>query len=328
MSRLGRVFPLVVAGALLFAAWPAAAAEYVIKLGHVIAPSEPIHQAFERMAQRVKDRTKGRVEIQVYPNSQLGSNKDTYEQARMGAPVMVHIDPGYASELGDVDIGILNGPFLYDSWEQAKKLLAAPLVQKINDNIRQRGNLRILSWGYYFGSRHVISDRGYPTPADIKGRKVRVPPNPMWVETFKAMGAVPTPLQWSEVYSGLAQGVVDAAEAPLSTLYGSKLFEVKKVVTLTGHFKAVTGVGIGEGYFQSLPKDIQQIIQEEAEEGGRWVAPITLQKEDEFKQTLAKGGVTFVQADADAYRKATAATYNAFPKWTPGLYDRVRALLQ
>lgn len=331
MTRIGRrVLLLAVCGVLALAACPAPAhaAEYVIKLGHVLAASEPIHQAFERMAGRVKERTQGRVEIQVFPNSQLGSNKDTYEQARLGAPVMAHIDPGYASELGDTDIAIFGGPFLYDSWDQARKLLASPLVQKMNDNIRQKGSLRILSWGYYFGSRHVISDRGYPTPGEIKGRKVRVPPNPMWVETFKAMGAVPTPLQWSEVYSGLSQGVVDAAEAPLSTLYGSKLYEVKKVVTLTGHFKAVTGVSISEGYFQSLPKDIQQIIQEEAEEGGRWVAPITLQKEDEFKQTLAKAGVTFVPADADAYRKATAATYNAFPKWTPGLYDRVRALLQ
>ena len=327
MRRLGVVLVLIGVG-LVLGAGPAVAADYVIKLGHVIAPSEPIHQAFERMAERVKERTKGRVEIQVYPNSQLGSNKDTYEQARMGAPVMAHIDPGYASELGDTDIAILGGPFLYDSWDQAKKIIASPLVQKVNDNIRTRGGFRILSWGYYFGQRHVISDKGYPSPAEIKGRKVRVPPNPMWVETFKAMGAVPTPLQWSEVYSGLSQGVVDAAEAPLSTLYGSKLFEVKKVVTLTGHFKAVTGVGIGETFYQSLPKDIQQILQEESEEGGRWVSPITIQKEDEYRQTLAKAGVTFVQADADAYRKTTAATYTAFPKRTPGLYDRVREVLK
>jgi tripartite ATP-independent transporter DctP family solute receptor len=307
---------------------PAQAAEYVIKLGHVLPTNEPIHQAFERMAQRVKERTKGRVEIQVFPASQIGSNKDTYEQARMGAPVMVHIDPGYASELGDEDIGILNGPFLYDSWDQAKKLLASPLVQKMNDNIRQKGSLRILSWGYYFGQRHIISDRGYPTPGDIKSRKVRVPPNPMWVETFKSMGAVPTPLQWAEVYSGLAQRVVDAAEAPLSTLYGSKLHEVKKVVTLTGHFKAVTGVGIGEQYYQSLPKDVQQILAEEAVEGGNWVAPVTIQKEDEWKGLMSKAGVTFVPADAEQYRKATAATYGAFPKWSPGLYDRVQAILR
>ena len=87
-----------------------------------------------------------------------------------------------------------------------------------------------------------------------------MPPNVMWVETFKSMGAVPTPLQWAEVYQGLSQGVVDAAEAPLSTLLGSKLYEVKKVITLTGHFKAVIGLAIGEHFFQSLPKDIQQIL--------------------------------------------------------------------
>jgi tripartite ATP-independent transporter DctP family solute receptor len=328
MRRLvSRSCALLTAAAALLAAGPARGADYVIKLGHVLPTNEPIHQAFERMGQRVKERTKGRVEIQVFPASQIGSNRDTYEQARMGAPVMVHIDPGYASELGDVDIAILNGPFLYDSWDQARKVLASPLVAQMNENLRKKGNIRVLSWGYYFGQRHIISDRGYRTPAEIKDRKVRVPPNPMWVETFKAMGAVPTPLQWAEVYSGLAQGVVDAAEAPLSTLYGSKLHEVKKVITLTGHFKAITGVAIGEGYWQTLPKEVQQVLAEEAEEGGRWVAPITIQKEDEWKALLAKGGVTFVEADAGGYRKATAATYNAFPKWTPGLYDRVRSIL-
>jgi TRAP-type C4-dicarboxylate transport system substrate-binding protein len=73
---------------------------------------------------------------------------------------------------------------------------------------------------------------------------------------------------------------------------------------------------------------VQQLLAEEAEEGGRWVAPLTIQKEDEFKQALAKAGVTFVPADTDAYRKATLATYQAFPKWTPGLYDKVRAALK
>jgi tripartite ATP-independent transporter DctP family solute receptor len=324
----GVILALAVAAGVVAAPVHGQAAEFVIKLGHVLPTNEPIHQANERMAQRVKEKTKGRVEIQVFPASQIGSNRDTYEQARMGAPVICHIDPGYAAELGDLDIAIMNGPFLFESWDQARKVLTSPLVAAMNENLRRKGNIRVLSWGYYFGQRHIISDKGYPTPADIKGKKVRVPPNVMWVETFKAMGAVPTPLQWAEVYQGLGQGVVDAAEAPLSTLLGSKLHEVKKVITLTGHFKAVVGLAIGEQYFQSLPKDIQQLLAEEAEENGRWVSPITIQKEDEFKQALAKGGVTFVQADTEAYRKATLATYKAFPKWTPGLYERVQAAMK
>ena len=123
------------------------------------------------MAQRVKEKTKGRVEIQVFPNSQIGSNQDTYEQARMGAPVICHIDPGYAAELGDPDIAIMNGPFLFDSWDQAKKILTSPLVGAMNENLLKNGKIRVLSWGYYFGQRHIISDKGYPHPAEIKGRR-------------------------------------------------------------------------------------------------------------------------------------------------------------
>jgi len=298
----------------------------IIKVGHVLAPTEPTHQAALKWAERVKERTNGRVELQVFPSSQLGSNRDTYEQARLGANVIGHTDPGYMSEFVP-DFGVLNGPFLFDDWNtEGRKLVNSPLMAELKERLRREAGLRVLAFNWYFGPRHLISDRPIRNPEEMKGLKVRVPPNPMWQETIAAMGGTPTTLEWAEVYTGLGQGVVDAAEAPLSTLVGSRLYEVKKVITLTGHFNAVTGMVIGERFFQGLPPDVQKILEEEAIAAGEVMSQMTLALQEEYRKKLEQEGVTFVQGDVQAFRKATEVVYSRFPKWTPGLYARVKEI--
>jgi tripartite ATP-independent transporter DctP family solute receptor len=297
-----------------------------IKWGHVLAPTEPTHIVALRVAERVKNRTSGLVTIEVFPSSQLGSNRDTYEQARLGSPVMGHIDPGYASEYGVKELGILGGPFLYENLDEIKKVVNSQLVQEWNDQLREKGGLRVLAWNWYFGERHIISGRGYPSPENLRGVKIRTPPNPIWVETFKTLGATPVTLEWAEVYTALAQGVVDAAEAPLSTLFGSKLYEVKKVITLTGHFKAITGHVIGEKFFQSLPKDVQQVLMEEVQKGGEEMSQLTVQQQEDFKKKLAEQGVSFVQPDIEAYKRASRPFYSL--GWPPDLYERIQKIIR
>lgn len=298
----------------------------VIKLGHVLAPTEPIHITAEAMGKRVFERTNGEVEIQVYPSSSLGNNRDTYEQALLGAPIMGHIDPGYAMDYVP-DFGILNGPFLVEDFSQFDKIWVSDWWADLVDQLIGKG-LRILNFNAAFGQRHLISENPIPNPDAMRGMKFRVPPNQMWVETIAAMGGIPTPLEWAEVYSGLAQGVVDGAEAPLSTLWGSKLYEVKKTITLTGHFKAITGTVIGEDFWQTLSSDVQKIMEEEAHNFGVEATEMVLKTEVEWQTKLEKeGGVTFAQSDVAAFQKATEVVYTKFPEWTPGLYEKVRSIL-
>lgn len=304
-----------------------AARPIVIKWAHCLSIDEPTHRAALEVARRVGQRTQGRVIMQIFPSSQLGGSRDTYEQARLGAPVMAHIDPGYASEYGSRNLSVLSGPYIFDTPEEAARLVSSPLVREWNEELRVNGGLRILTWNWYFGERYIISHRGYPNPADLRGVKVRVPPNPVWVETYKTLGAAAVTLEWAEVYIGLAQGVVDAAEAPLSTLYGSKLQEVKKVLTETGHFKAISGHVIGEQFFQSLPADVRRILVEELERGGRAMSRMTLEKQAEYREKFMKAGAAFVRADVAAYKKATRPFYAHFPEWPPDLFDRVQAII-
>jgi tripartite ATP-independent transporter DctP family solute receptor len=296
----------------------------VIKAGHVLAPTEPTHVALLKWAERMKERTGGQVEMQIFASSQLGSNRDMMEQAVLGAAVISHADPGYIQDYY-VNFGVLNGPFLFREWDQAKRLVSGPLVKEWAEAMRKEKGMRLLALNWYFGPRHIIAHQPLRNPEEMKGKKVRVPPNIMWKETIQAMGGAPTPLEWAEVYTGLAQKVVDAAEAPLSTLLGSRLYEVAKVITLTGHFKAISGFVMGEKFFQSLPPNVQKILEEEALRAGDEMSAMTIAKQDEFMQALKEKGVAFHQGDVAAFEKATQVVYTKFPAWTPGIYDKVKA---
>lgn len=314
----------------LAAAWVICTAEaadkIIIKAGHVLAPTEPTHLALLKWAERVKERTSGQVEMQVFASSQLGSNRDMMEQAVLGSAVISHTDPGYIQDYY-ANFGVLNGPFLFREWDQARRLVNGPLVKEWAETMRKEKGMRLLALNWYFGPRHVIAHQPMRNPEEMKGKKVRVPPNIMWKETIQAMGGAPTPLEWAEVYTGLAQKVVDAAEAPLSTLLGSRLYEVAKVITLTGHFKAISGFVMGEKYFQSLPPNVQKILEEEAMRAGDEMSAMTIAKQDEFMKALKDKGITFSQGDAAAFEKATQVVYTKFPSWTPGIYEKVKAAL-
>jgi TRAP-type transport system periplasmic protein len=149
----------------------------------------------------------------------------------------------------------------------------------------------------------------------------------MWIETFKAIGARPTTVQWSEVYNALQQNVVTGAEAPLGSLWGSKLQETRKFISLTGHFTAIVAWPINNAYFNKLPKDVQTVLLEEGAKAKDDMTKLTLDLDKEYMDKFKAAGVTFNEVDLDAFQKVTAPVYKAFPKWTPGLHDTVMKIL-
>jgi len=304
----------------------ASAQEIKIRLAHSLSTSEPAHLAAEFFAKNVKERSKGRVQIDVFPGEQLGSGKDVNEMIRQGANVMNITDPGYLSDFVP-DIGVLNGPYVVKDQKEFGKLLASDWYKGVDAKMQQAG-FRLVMVGGFFGARHMIADKPIRTPADMQGMTVRVPPNTMWIETFKAMGARPTTVQWSEVYNALQQNVVAGAEAPYGSLYGSKLQEVRKVISTTGHFTAIVAWPINNGYFNRLPKDVQEILLTEGAKARDEMTRLTLELDQSYVDKFKQAGVTvFTDVDVAAFQKATASVYTAFPKWTPGLHETVMKVL-
>lgn len=314
--------------AALAAASPAlAAGEIKIRFAHSLSSTEPAHLAAEFFAKNVAERTNNRVQIQVFPSEQLGSGKDVNEMIRQGANVMNITDPGYLSDFVP-DIGILNGPYIVKDPAEYQKLVDSDWFKGIEKKLEAAGFKLIMTNGF-FGERHLIADKPVRTPKDIAGMTVRVPPNTMWIETFKAMGARPTTVQWSEIYSALQQNVVAAAEAPLGSLWGSKLHETRKTISTTGHFVAFSMWPINYKYFRSLPEDVQKILLEEGARGGAEMTRLTQAMNDDYKQKFKSAGVTFVEdVDKEAFREATLPVYKAFPKWTPNLHQTVTGILK
>ncbi|MGE0312238.1 MAG: C4-dicarboxylate TRAP transporter substrate-binding protein [Lautropia sp.] len=305
----------------------ASAQTTTIRFAHSLSTTEPAHLAAEYFAKNVASRTGGKVKITVFPAEQLGPGKDVNEMIRQGANVMNITDPGYLSDFVP-DVGVLNGPYLIRTPAEYEKLLASDWFKGIDKKLEAAGFKLIMANGF-FGQRHVIADKPVRKPADMAGITVRVPPNTMWIETFKAMGARPTTVQWSEVYNALQQNVVQAAEAPLGSLWGAKLQEVRKVVSMTGHFTAFVMWPINAKFFAGLSKDVQQVLLEEGAKAGVEMTRLTLAGQDDYVAKMKAAGVTFADdVDLPAFQQATASVYKAFPKWTPGLRETVLSNLK
>ncbi|HYZ34705.1 MAG TPA: C4-dicarboxylate TRAP transporter substrate-binding protein [Crenalkalicoccus sp.] len=327
MTRTGRRALLGAAAAgLALPGLARAQAEIRIRFAHSLSTTEPAHLAAEFFARNVAARTGNRVRIEVFPGEQLGSGRDVNEMIRQGANVMNITDPGYLSDFVP-DVGILNGPYLVDDHAQFAPLLASDWYRGVDARLQQAG-FRLVMQGAYFGARHMIADKPIRRPADMGGMTVRVPPNQMWIETFRSLGARPTTVQWSEIYNALQQRVVEAAEAPYGSLWGARLQEVRKVISTTGHFQALTGWPMNNGYFNRLPAEIRAILLEEGAKAGAEQTRLTVEMEQGLMERFRGAGVEIVtDVDIPAFREASAPTYRAFPKWTPGLHETVRRIL-
>ncbi len=293
----------------------------VLKLGHVLSNNDPAHAAFEELAKNVSERSEGSIEIQVYANSELGSNKDNLEQIKNGAYIIAVADSALMSDYVP-DYGIMNGPFLYKSNDDLQKLFNSEWHDSIEEQCSEQG-IKILAMNWYFGQRHIISKDPVETVEDLEDMKIRVPSATMWVETMKALGATPTTLQWSEVYSGLGQGVVEAAEAPLSTIYTSKLHEAAKNISLTGHFYGIIGLEMSQEVWNTLSENQQTILIEEIQKQGEKYSAGVLAADAEWRKKLEDEGVTFYEVDNNAFAEKSKSAYGQFPEWSDNLYETV-----
>lgn len=302
--------------------------EVAINIGHVVSGTEPTHMVLEQIADAVVERTDGRLTLEIFPDGQLGENRDMQEQTAAGNAQIAQLDPGYSAEAAGVDeMNVLGGPFLFDDQDDIDAVLASDLFAEWEEEMYEAG-WHSLTWKFYFGERHIIGQEGFPHPDDLQGVSIRVPPNPSWIETFEALPSTPNTVEWAEVYTGLSQGVVDAAEAPLSTLEGSSLYEVADHVTLTGHFKAITGFGTSVEFWESLPSEYQDVLTEEFAVGAEEMTRITEENEEilrtRFEEEL---GVTLVEADIEAYAQAAEPFYDAFPTWRDGLHEQLLEIM-
>lgn len=289
-------------------------------------PGEPLDKVVHYWADLVKEKSKGEIELVLYPSSQLGAKKDVTEQAMMGVNVITITDVGYLQDY-DPDLGILFGPYLTDDPAKLFKIYEGAWYKQKEEILRKKG-IHVVMTNYLYGVRHVLAKKPINTPADMKGLKIRAPNQSMLIKTVEAMGATATPLPLGEVYPALTQGLVDGVENPIPVLYGGKFYEQAKYLSLIGHLTNTSMWIGGEAYFKTLPKEQVALIHETAKQAGEYSQKIAAEQDAEYLEKMKAAGVTIVHPDVAAFREATKVVYTQFPKWTPGLYDTIQKELK
>lgn len=303
------------------------AAPVVMRWGEMLPTTHPQVMMAERIAADVKEKSGGRVEIQVFPNGQLGSGKDLMDSVVSGA---ITLDTDGAAALGALlpELSVLEAPYLWKDAAQLSRVAGSDIFKKINgDFIKGRG-IRILALTYY-GKRHVTSGaREIHAAADMKGFKLRVPP----VDTFRAMaeawGAQATPINFNELYLALSQGAVDGQENPLPTIVSAKLNEVQKYLILTGHIITPRLIVVNDAAWGALGAADQAIVSDTIAEAVKWQDGELLGQEAGLVDKLKAGGMTVIEPDVESFRKPVLAKVPALfeAKWGKGTFDTLAAL--
>jgi tripartite ATP-independent transporter DctP family solute receptor len=302
------MFRLLALASLCVAAALPATAQTVLNVNTALTTDDPMYAGLERMKANVEKRTAGKLAIRIYPGSQLGKDEDVLEQARAGANVAVLVDGGRLAPFVK-EFGIMGAPYLVDNFDQVLRLTGSPLFKGWVDKLRNAANLQVLAFDWFQGHRHVLTNVSVKTPADLKGVRMRTPGAPVWLETVRAMGATPTGMPWSEVYSALQTKVIDGAEAQHPAVYGARLYEVVKVITKTEHIYLITGIVTSRTWFDKLPADQQAVLLEESVAAGKWASEKTIESLADYEKKLREKGVSVVEIDKTPFKNATAGVY-------------------
>ena len=298
---------------------------YTLKVGSALAETDPIYQGLVEFKENVAEKTDGKVEIEIFGNGSLGDDKDILEQAKVGTNVAVLVDAGRLAEMVP-DIGILSAPYIVDNYEEANKVVQSDLFKGWEEELAQNHNLQVLSFNWYQGDRHLLTNEKIEKPSDLKGLKLRTPGAAVWTETITAMGASPAGMAFSEVYPGIQQGVIDGAEAQHPATYGANLHEVVKYITKTSHFQLLTGVVAGADWMADLPKEYQEIVYEEALKAGEDASNKTVGMLSDFEQKMIDAGVEVNEVDIEPFKEATSVVYEKFDGYED-LRDEVNKIL-
>jgi tripartite ATP-independent transporter DctP family solute receptor len=285
------------------------AADYTLSINTALTTADPLYKGLESFRDAVAQRSNNAIEVKLFPNSQLGPDEDVLEQARAGAPVAVVVDGGRLANFVK-QFGVLGAPYLASGYDGIRKVVTSPLFEEWVKTLHDTSGHQILSFNWWQGERHLWTQNPVGTPADLAGNRMRTPGAPVWVETVTAMGAVPTPMPYAEVYAALEQKVIDSLEAQLPAGYGSKLYEVTKVLTKTGHINLITGLVTSAQWFDSLPADMQTLLREEALKAGDVASYGTRDALADIEGKLKEAGMTVNEIDVTPFKEATAAVYD------------------
>lgn len=304
---------LVLSSLVWVGAGKAEAQVFRMKLAHFADEGHPGHLAAKQFAAAVDERTKGQIKIDIYPANTLGSPPEQAEQVKlgvtdMGVPTSGQLDKWIKA------YGAVMLPFMYDDYPHAHRAMDGPSFQWFSQMAEKEGFILLSNWEY--GFRQTTNNRRpINSPADVKGLKIRTPPEIQIQSAFEALGAVTTIIAFPEVYMALAQGVTDGQDNPIPVIYFMKFYEVQKHLAITRHIYNNMIHTISAKTWAKLSPEQKTIFQEESVKAGAYMRKLIMDQEEELIGKMQAAGVQVTRPDPAPFRAAMGPAYEKIAKY-------------
>lgn len=289
------------------AAQGASAQEFKFNLGTVLDPKHPVSVGMFRMAEVAEKESGGKLKLEIFPSSQLGAQREMWQNVQAGLIAGI-VDPTASLANFVPQFAVLDLPYLAQNPDQAFKLLDGPVVEKELTALAPAAGFRVVHyWEITF--RNVYTRAPVNSINDLKGRKIRVIPNPTFIALFRGMGAAPTPMAFGELYTALQQGVVDGAENDAVTYFSTKHFEVAKNYALTGHLMLINTLFFSEKQWQRMPENLRAVLSKASLEGRKATLDERRTREAKVFDDLRAAGVNITRPDLKPFVEVGRKTW-------------------
>lgn len=296
----------------------------IIKMGHAQVTNHPVHAAMVFLAERLEEKSGGKIKVKVYPNQQLGTERELLELLQIGSVGMTKVSAA-SLEAFSPQISVLGLPFLFRDDDHINKVLNGDIGTEILLS-SEKFWLRGLCF-YDAGKRSFYSKtKSIETPADLAGLKIRVQESKMAINMIRGMGGSPTPVSYGELYTALQQGIVDAAENNPPSFYNSRHYEVCKFYSIDEHTAIPDVVLVSTKVWDNLNPEEQQWLQEAADESAVYQAKLWKESVEESMREIEKAGVVITYPDREPFMKGVESVYELTRKEQPQLVDLIQRI--
>jgi C4-dicarboxylate-binding protein DctP len=263
---------------------------------------------FKKLAE---ERTKGKVKVEVYPNSQLYKDGEEMEALQLGSVQMLAPSLAKFGQLGVREFEVFDLPYIFDNYEELHKVTDGPIGKSLFQKLESKKIVGLAYWDN--GFKDMSANKALKLPADVKGQKMRIQSSSVLEAEMRALGAIPQKMAFSEVYQGLQTGVVDGTENPPSNFYTQKMYEVQKYMAMTDHGYLGYAVIVNKPFWDGLPADIRAALESAMKDATKYANDIAKKENDDAVEAVRKSGktqiLTLTPEEKAAWKKALVVVH-------------------
>jgi TRAP-type transport system periplasmic protein len=307
----------------------ASAADLNLRFGTPFVTNSNLHKGMEKFAEVVAKESGGKIKVQVYADSQIGDIQQLIAGMQLGTVDMAYLGVGNSGQLKDCGpLNVSYLPYLFKSKEKAAEVLNGPIMREFYDACAKSSGVRIFAVAGARSPRAIVTTKGpINKPEDLKGMRLRIPPIPIFRDTFEPLGVKVVPLGLNEVYMALSRGQVDGQDNGFDLTLSFRFHEVSKFWTATDHVYDVAAWYVSERRWKSMTAEQQEILRRAAQVGGKVATELGEQIDRQGLEELKKNGVNYVVPDKAAFEAAWKDVYKTYEgkMWPEGLVARLKA---